>query len=495
MSEVNPFQIPIPTQFINDPQVRAYQEQLQVIIRQLRDRTGGDDDSLEDLQAKVDLLEIALNENIDNTDTNTGNISTINESLVIIEDKVDEVYNNRVQHTILVNQSTIEDVLADGIDSTKAYQIDGVVNMDGLGGFQIPVGGVSIFSDSSTTSKITCSDDDFTLFETVSGGGGDVSIRGATITVSGSNSKVYDLTSSTGLSGVQFNNVNYINCTSLGIINGYRQGVESNTLRLGGTPSLTLDGVWLGGYSIETSLVVDLVDGSYSLFSAGATFQMNSRFKTNQNVTLQANVSFVDFSDVNFINPSTFQINGAIVNRNGVVNPLDTNITPNILASNLVCDFENNTGVENTFVGGRLNIDTEVETVIAASSTFYDLLGTYSSSELQHFDSPANGQLRNVGQSPVDYKVFASLSIDGSQGDDITIAVVIYRDSTGLFENAYEKTRVINQSPGSRDIAYFTISTNVILNQNDYIKLQVANASGNGNVTAELDSYFYAEAR
>ena len=48
MSEVNPFQIPIPTQFINDPQVRAYQEQLQVIIRQLRDRTGGDDDSLED---------------------------------------------------------------------------------------------------------------------------------------------------------------------------------------------------------------------------------------------------------------------------------------------------------------------------------------------------------------------------------------------------------------------------------------------------------------
>ena len=89
------------------------------------------------------------------------------------------------------------------------------------------------------------------LFETVSGGGGDVSIRGATITVSGLNSKVYDLTSSTGLSGVQFNNVNYINCTSLGIINGYRQGVESNTLRLGGTPSLTLDGVWLGGYSIE----------------------------------------------------------------------------------------------------------------------------------------------------------------------------------------------------------------------------------------------------
>ena len=133
---------------------------------------------------------------------------------------------------------------------------------------------------------------------------------------------------------------------------------------------------------------MDLVDGSYSLFSAGATFRMNSRFKTNQNVTLPANVSFIDFSDVNFTNPSTFQINGAIVNRNGVVNPLDANITPNILASNLVCDFENNTGVENTFVGGRLNIDTEVETVIAASSTFYDLLGTYSSSELQHFDSP-----------------------------------------------------------------------------------------------------------
>ena len=86
--------------------------------------------------------------------------------------------------------------------------------MDGLGGFQVPIGGMFLFGDSSTTSNLTCTDDDFTLFETVAGGGGDVSIRGATITVSGSNSKVYNLTSLTGLNGVQLNNVNYINCTS-----------------------------------------------------------------------------------------------------------------------------------------------------------------------------------------------------------------------------------------------------------------------------------------
>ena len=56
------------------------------------------------------------------------------------------------------------------------------------------------------------------------------------------------------LNAFEFTRVNYINCTSLGDIYDYRQGLESGTGRFGGSPSLTLHGVWVGGYRITTSV-------------------------------------------------------------------------------------------------------------------------------------------------------------------------------------------------------------------------------------------------
>ena len=44
-------------------------------------------------------------------------------------------------------------------------------------------------------------------------------------------------------------------------------------------------------------------------------------------------------------------------------------------------------------------------------------------------------------------------------------------------------------------MAYFAVSDNVTLNQNDYVKFQVANDTSTADVTAELDSYYTVEAR
>ena len=44
-------------------------------------------------------------------------------------------------------------------------------------------------------------------------------------------------------------------------------------------------------------------------------------------------------------------------------------------------------------------------------------------------------------------------------------------------------------------VAYFVINDNIVLDQNDYVKIQVANVSDTSDVTAEFDSYFLVEAR
>jgi len=222
---------------------------------------------------------------------------------------------------------------------------------------------------------------------------------------------------------------------------------------------------------------------------------MASRFRSNQNIDLPASASFLDFSDSNFANTSTLQLTGCIVTRDGIINAGDANITPNISASNLSSSWFANNGLANTFVGGELDITVEALTTIGSAGVFVDLLGTYTVSDLQHFDEPANGQLRHLGESPKEFKVSGQLVIEGGANDSVSLKVVIFRDATTSFEDGKTVTRVINNLQGARDVAYFVVNDNIILDQNDYVKIMVANISDTTNVTAELDSYFLVEAR
>ena len=399
---------------------------------------------------------------------------------------------NILDNIVIVKQASDFGV----IDSTKLYFLDGIINFTGTGlSIEIPVGGISIDGYNFETSGITCSDDNYTLFTSPVGGSGEVLIDKGLITISGANSKVFDIKAATVTEGIEFVKVSFNNCTSLGVIEGYRQGLESGTRRLGGTPELTLDGNWAGGFFIETSIVRSLTDGAYSLYKAGGSFVMTSRFKTNQNIDLPASASFLDFAPANFISPSTVQLDDCIVTRNGVFDAGDANLTPNLSATDLVSAWANNKGLSNTFVGGELVVTTEVATPIAVAGTFADLLGTYTSDDLQHFDEPANGQLRHLGESPREYKVAGQCVLDAVGNDEVDLKIVIFRAATVSFENGKTLRRVINNFQGGRDAAYFVLSDNIILDQNDYVKLQVANVNATNNITAELDSFFNVSAR
>ena len=384
--------------------------------------------------------------------------------------------------------------LSGTLDSTKQYFIDGIIDM-GSQSIQLPPGGLSITGYSFDLSKLISSAAGYTMFTSPGGGSGNFLSMDYAIEVTGVGSQVYNLVSVTGFEAFEFTRLNYNNCSSLGSIDNYRQGLEIGTGRFGGKPELTLVGTWVGGYFIDTSIVRSLDDGVYSLFSAGAGFSMASRFRSNQNIDLPANASFIDFSASNFINPSTLQLDGCLITRDGVFDATDTNIIPNVSASDLISEWMGNNGIDNTFVGGALDVTLEVTTTIVTDGVFVDLLAGYSSKDLTHFDEPAGGQLRHLGDSPREYQVGAQFVIDGTANDVIAIKAVIFRSATTSFEDAKTQSRVVNALQGGRNVAYYVYFDNVTLNKNDYIKFQVANIGSTNDVTAELNSSFTVQAR
>ena len=383
----------------------------------------------------------------------------------------------------------------ENIDSTKEYFIDGIIDM-GTTSLVVPTTGITIRGHSFDLSGLISSEPNHVLIKSESALIGSGNILGADfyMSVTGAGSKVYDLYDATGFNAFEFARINYIDCESLGDIHDYRQGLESGTGRFGGKPSLTLHGTWIGGYRITTTIVRSL-DASMTepLFKAGTAFVMNSRFLTDINCDLPASAAFCDFAPSNFSNPSTVQVRGAIFSRNFSFDATDTNIFPNIDATDLESDWDNNIGIPNTFVGGESTITTEVLTTIPAVNTVTDLDGTFTTGNLQHFDAPSNGQLRHIGINPREYLVTFDLVLEGSPNRDFKLH--LYKFDGTSSSSIYTMTRVINNNVGGRDVAYFTGQTFVTLEQNQYVYWRAENLTDGSDCTLELDSVWSVKER
>tara|TARA_R110000772_G_scaffold247886_1_gene361826 strand:- start:335 stop:1813 length:1479 start_codon:yes stop_codon:yes gene_type:complete len=407
---------------------------------------------------------------------NTANFSSVDSSLTL---------NNRV----VVNQQNKDYTIGGIINSSKEYFVDGIIDM-GTTQITIPVTGITIKGYSFNGSALTSGENNYTMFvsETALIGSGDVLAADLYLTTSGTGSKVFDLYDSNGLHAFEFERVNFMNCSSLGDIHGYRQGLEIGTGRFGGSPSLTLHGNWIGGYRITTSIARSLESSmTEPLFKAGTSFQMNNRFLTDINCDLPTLASFCDFSASDFPNPSTVQIRGSIISRNGAYNSSDSNIFPNLSFSSLSSSFYNNTGINNTHEGAIITSTSEVETVITSIGVKVPVDGVFATSSLQHYDSPSSGELRHIGESPHEYLVTWDIVLVGLANNDYSVHIMRSING-GAFSEVKKQTRVINNFSGNRDVAHFTGTTAINLGLNDSIRIYVSNISSTANCTLETDS-------
>jgi hypothetical protein len=417
--------------------------------------------------------------------TNTANIAT---NVTNIATNADGI----AQSTVVVKQASD---LSGTLLSTVVYFIDGIIDM-GSQSIDVPTGGLSLVGSTFDVSQLTSSAASYTMFTSPVGGSGNLLGKDLAFEASGTGSQVFNLVSATGFDAFEFARINFNNCTSLGTVDNYRQGLEEGSGRFGGTPTMTLKGTWVGGYRITTSIVRSLSAGMTTpLFSAGVGFSMASRFLTDINCDLPALAPLMDFAPANFTNPGTLQLKGAIISRNGAFDSTDTNILPNISRADLASNFDDNIGVDNTFVGGRAFVSSESVTTVSSIGAYYTLNANWGSNNLQHFDSPSGGQLRHLGNNPREFKVNVNFNIESTATNEIGIRLRKWDDSAGSFSEFAERAREINSFVGGRDVGFYNFSFNVTLDQNDYVFFQVRNNTSTDDLTLELSSDFSIEER
>jgi len=405
--------------------------------------------------------------------------------------------SNDVQNRIIVTQANVTTTLGGVINSTKEYFIDGQIDM-GTTQITVPSSGMTLTGYNFDLSSLYSSENNYTMFVSDVGGSGNILGRDYEIRVTGTSSKVYDLTDANGFNAFEFARVNYSDCTSLGEITNYRQGLENGTGRFGGSSSLTFSGTWLGGYRIVTSIVRSMSDTTTEpLFKAGTSFTMASRFATDMNVDLGDLQPLLDFAPSNFVNPSTLQLQEMILTRGGALDPTDTNITPNIAADDLPSYWKRNVGISNTYVGGTITVITEALTTISSVDTWTDVEGVFLGTGLQHFSSNVDGELTHDGVSPREFEFTGSFIIESNPNRSLSIRFNKWDNSASAFTplDYTIQTRTVNSLVGGRDVALFVVDVGGELDQGDYLKIQVRNNTDSNNVTLENSSFYRVQER
>lgn len=387
---------------------------------------------------------------------------------------------------VTINQTNASAILANTLSSEVTYFIDGIVDLTGMSRhLEVPSSGLSISGFNYNVSQLICSDNDYALFS--SEDSGDLLITKVALKVNGSNSKVFDLTSSTGDETIELNDSNFNSCTSIGEIIGFRQYFESGTGRFGGTPELTFSGSMDGAF-IRTSIVRN-ISNITSLFKTGDSLLFSGRFISDINCRLPATGALCDFSASNFTNNESLIFTSSYMSRQGVINSEDSTIYPNIDHTNIKSLWKDNVGLPNTTKYIKGVITSETETTISASDTYYPLEGTYTIDIASHFDQPSSGEFRLLSGNGT-YLITGDIQISGGNGDVLELKVSKSIDNGSTFPiTINEITRVVNNFAGTDDIAFFTLSFLATLKRDDRVRVEIKNVSDSSNATALSDSY------
>lgn len=247
------------------------------------------------------------------------------------------------------------DLVNKTLDSDLNYIIDGTITLGATDYIEVPVGGLSISGYGFDVSEIKATSNGSTIFKSPVGGCGNIFIANLSIEASGTGSKVFDCTNAGdvvgGADAVELNVVNFDNCTSLGNLVNFRQGLWNNVGIFGVKDGLTLDGVWSGGFRADLVIVRNFgtVSVVSTLFKAGASLLFKSRFITDINADFKTDGSLSNFVAGNFFTTNLFQIKGAQITRAGVIDPTQ-NYTGTITATDDVSDWAGNNGIKNSYL-------------------------------------------------------------------------------------------------------------------------------------------------
>lgn len=381
------------------------------------------------------------------------------------------------------------DDLAGNLSSTALYVLDGVIDFSGSGvQITVPAGGLNMRGQTKVISGLKSTDNSFDLFVSPPGGSGPLFAKDLHFEISGVGSSVMQLNAATGNETIEFHDVNYVNCSDIGEITNYTQVIETGTGRFFKTPTWTFSGN-MDGVRISTS-VVRLINNLDALFKAGTGLSFGGRFITDINCDLPSAGALLDFSPSNFQNNQSLLLQNCFITRNGVSEPTDSTITPNINQNSDKSNWQNNIGIQDTVPYLTANVTTAVPTTISALNAFTPILGTFTVTKEVQLSMPSNGEFAiDAGRGVV--KVSGDIVILGTPGDALTLRATKSTDGGVTWPEELGRTRrVVNNFSGANDLAFFNVNLLITdLKPGDLVRVEVTNETTTNNVTMQTGSY------
>lgn len=377
--------------------------------------------------------------------------------------------------------------LSGTLRSDVSYLIDGIIDM-GSSQITVPQGGLTMHGLDLNISGLTTSETSHTLFIDDGVFAGNLFLREMFVTVSGSGSQVFDLDNDGNGGAVECTEFNFVSCKSLGTLDAYRQGLWDGFALIACVDGLTMEGTWVGGFAILTSIVVSAGTAfTGTILKKGSALVVNGSIRSDMNaLQLDSAGAICDFAPANITNDTEFLMTGVRVNSSSTS-------FPNMPASSVKARFIACTGTENTHIGGQWTISATATTTIASSNTPVKLAGTTTYIDLQHFTGTANNAITYIGTDTADIVISGVVPLTGTNNNVVNAIIRQWDNSASSYIDISQSGGVtMNAGNRAEGVSLEGIAK---LDTSDRIEVWVENQSSSANITADLGGLIHISER
>lgn len=376
--------------------------------------------------------------------------------------------------------------------SDVTYHIDGSIDM-GTISIKLPNDGpLSITAGGFFVSKLYSTEDNYTMFANPdSGNPSDFNIEGVELSVSGANSKLFDVDNDGNNASFEFINCNIGSfsrlTTSFGNVDNYRQVRFLGCGFINYSDGLTFNGTFAGGLAVTDSILLSAQAGS-SLFKEGLALSIQGRSISNVNASSGSNASNIivwDFQESNIQNDSGFQLDGASF----------TNLTdpiPNLSETSTKSFFKDCVNIKNTRAGFEAEFTAQVLTPLTVN-TEAKVLGTTVISNNTWWSQTANNEWTYNSDQLRTFRVTVNVVVDAGPNDELAVIVRQWDNSASAYVQLKYKLRTVNNVGGGLDIQDYNFVTSGVFEINDRIELWMENTTDGTDATVQISSDIFVD--
>jgi hypothetical protein len=268
----------------------------------------------------------------------------------------------------------------------------------------------------------------------------------------------------------------------MGFVKDIRQGFIGTYSAFGFENGFKCAGAWAGGFRVDNTLFREcsgVFFGSDPLDPV--SFQL--RMSSNANISVPLGSIGYDFPETAFSFTGQYQLAEGNASGDGVY---VSDFVSGFPAFNALANFQDNTGIQNTFQGGEWINGSNQITVILVQNQWEDLSVLTTNKFLTWF-SESGGTFTYDGGNPLDVTILLTLSLTGKANDIIEVRL-IKEDTGGGITQILSRQITIQGTTAQGRAESVPIQSTEQLVEGDKVRVQVRNTSGTINITTLANS-------